>query len=69
MVKELFFLVEESLDGGYEAKALDHPIFTEGDNLEELKTNIKDAVDCHFGPDEKPNLIRLHITREEIFAL
>ncbi len=69
MSNELIFLVEESMEGGYEAKALDHPIFTEGDSIDELKNNIKDAVDCHFEIDKKPKMIRLHIVKDEIFSL
>ncbi len=66
-MNEIIFLVEESLEGGYEAKALGHSIFTEGDNLDELKQNIKDAIHCHFEVDA-PKIVRLHLTREEVFA-
>jgi hypothetical protein len=45
---EIIFLVEESDEGGYEAKALGHSIFTEAETLEELKKNINDAINCHF---------------------
>jgi predicted RNase H-like HicB family nuclease len=58
-MNELFFLVEEDPEGGFCAKALGEAIFTQGDSLEELKINIRDAVGCHFGED-KPQLIRLH---------
>ena len=50
-MKELIFLVEESLEGGYEARALEVSIHTEAESLKELKEAIKDAVKCHF--DEK----------------
>jgi hypothetical protein len=45
---EIIFIVEESPEGGYEARALGHSIFTEGETVEELKENIKEAVHCHF---------------------
>ncbi len=64
---EIIFIVEESVEGGYEAKALGHSIFTEGDSLEELKENIKEAIHCHF-EENAPKIVRLHVTREEIFA-
>lgn len=48
MEKEIIFSIEESKEGGYEARALGHSIFTEADDLEELKTAIIDAVKCHF---------------------
>jgi hypothetical protein len=37
MEKEIIFLVEEDIDGGYTAKSLGYSIFTEGESLEELK--------------------------------
>lgn len=66
---ELIFLVQESAEGGYEAKALSESIFTEADSLDELKAMIKDAVNCHFGSGRRPRIIRLHLVREEVFAL
>ena len=48
MGKEIIFLVEESAEGGYEAKALGYSIYTEADTLEELKSIVVDAVKCHF---------------------
>ena len=45
---EIIFMVKESDEGGYEASALGHSIFTEADNWRELMENAKDAVFCHF---------------------
>jgi len=67
--KEIFFIVEESLDGGYTAKALGESIFTEGETIEEVKEAIKDAVKCHFEPDNLPKIIRIHFVKEEVVAL
>lgn len=50
-MKEIIFIVDESPEGGYEARALEHSIFTDGDDLEQLKANVKDAVAAHFGTD------------------
>ncbi len=65
---EIIFLVEESPEGGFEAKALGHSIFTEADSIEDLKRMIKDAVRCHFQEDALPKAIRLHYVKEEIIA-
>jgi len=46
--KEIIFIVEESLEGGYEARAVGESIFTEADNIDELKKSITEAVRCHF---------------------
>lgn len=65
---EIIFLVEEAIEGGYTAKALGESIFTEGDSMEEVRANIRDAVDCHFDPEKKPKVIRLHFVSEEVLA-
>ncbi|MHA1682189.1 MAG: 2-oxoisovalerate dehydrogenase [Promethearchaeota archaeon] len=67
-MNEIFFIIEESLDGGYEARALDVSIFTEAETIEELKESIKDAVRCHFDEKNIPKLIRLHFVREEVIT-
>jgi hypothetical protein len=68
-MNEIFFLVEEAIDGGYNARAIGESIYTEGDSLEELKTNIKDAVHCHFDEGNRPKIIRLHFVKEEIITV
>lgn len=60
MVNEIIFQIQESPEGGYEAKALGYSVFTEGDDYEDIKKNIKDAVFCHFDEGESPRIIRLH---------
>jgi hypothetical protein len=45
---ELVFQVEEGPDGGSTARAVGESIFTEAETLEELRENIRDAVNCHF---------------------
>ena len=40
--REIIFLIEESKEGGYEARSLGHSIFTEADSIEELKEKIKE---------------------------
>lgn len=55
---EIIFSVEESPEGGYEAKALGHSIYTQADTLEELKGMIRDAIRCHFDEERMPRVIR-----------
>lgn len=45
---EIIFVVEEALEGGLTAKALGESIFTETETMDELKINVKEAVECHF---------------------
>ena len=67
-MKEIIFIVDESPEGGYEARALDYSIFTDGDDLEQLKANVKDAVATHFDAGEMPKVIRLHMVKEIVIA-
>lgn len=67
-MNEIIFLVEDAVEGGYTARALGESIFTEGEDLVELRSNIRDAVDCHFDEGEKPKVIRLHMVSEEVMA-
>ncbi len=69
MTRELIFEVVEGVDGGFDARALGESIFTQGENLEELKEMVRDAVLCHFEPEDVPNIIRLHFVRDEVLAV
>ncbi|MBX9784593.1 MAG: hypothetical protein K2X48_14985 [Chitinophagaceae bacterium] len=66
-MREIIFIVEESPEGGYTAKALGVSIFTEAETIEEMRKQVVDAVKCHFD-DEEQRIIRLHIVREEVLA-
>jgi hypothetical protein len=68
-MNEIFFLVEEAIEGGYNARALGESIYTQGENMDDLKHNIKDAVQCHFDEGKAPRIIRLHLVKEEIITV
>lgn len=68
-MNEVIFLVEDAPEGGFTARALGESIFTEADDLENLRREIRDAVNCHFEDDEKPKIIRLHFVKEEVLAV
>jgi hypothetical protein len=66
---EIVFLVEEDADGGFTARALGQPIFTQADSLPELRKMARDAVRCHFPQaGARPAVIRLHFVRDEVLA-
>jgi hypothetical protein len=67
MSSEIIFLVEESPEGGYQARALGYAIFSDGADIDELKENIRDAIACHFDA-EMPKVVRLHMVKEIVFA-
>jgi predicted RNase H-like HicB family nuclease len=69
MTEIIFDVREDDVDGGYNASALGVGIHTQGDTLEELRANVREAVDCYFDETmEAPKVIRLHFVRDEILA-
>ena len=67
-MNEVIFLVEETVEGGYQARALGHSIHTQDDSLPELREQVRDAVHCPFDADALPALLRLHFVREEVLT-
>jgi hypothetical protein len=67
-MNELIFLVEEAPEGGFTARALGHSIFTEAETLEQIRQQVRDAVQCHFDEGKTPKIIRLHFVRDEVLA-
>ncbi len=69
MSEIIFEVSEDEVDGGYSANALGYGIHTEGETLEGLRQNVKEAVECYFDETMKrPKLIRLHFVRDEVLA-
>lgn len=66
---EIIFTVQESPEGGYEARALGYSIYTQGETFDELKAMVQDAVRCHFEEDDRPRVIRLHQVKEEVIPV
>ena len=69
MINEIIFTVTESMDGGYEAKAVGHSIYTQCDDYDELPDVLRDAVRCHFPEEELPALIRIYLVKDEVIAV
>ena len=66
---EIIFSVQESPEGGFEARALGYSIFAEADSLDELKRNLREAVHCHFENGDAPAVIRLHMVKDEVISI
>ena len=66
---EILFTVVEAPEGGLTASAVAYSIITEADTLDELRQNVREAVDCHFHAGTAPQLIRLHIVRDEVLTV
>jgi len=62
-MKTITFKIEREEDGGYiaEAETSDGHIFTQADSLDELKNEIRDAVETHFEDqrEKMPRVVRL----------
>ncbi|MGB7024440.1 MAG: hypothetical protein WBD73_11640 [Candidatus Acidiferrales bacterium] len=63
---EIVFAIQESPEGGYEARALGQSIYTQAETLDELKKTVQDAVRCHFNDEDRPRVIRLHLVKDEV---
>lgn len=55
-------IIIEKTETGYSAYAENHPVYTVGNNLDELKSNILEALNLYFeGTESKINLQDLKI--------
>jgi predicted RNase H-like HicB family nuclease len=66
---EIVFTVTLENDGGYVAECLSHDIFTQGNTWDELRANVREAVTAFFFDQPKPASVRLHLVRDELFAV
>ena len=67
-MSEIIFLIQDAAEGGNTARALGESIFTEADSLDDLRRNIREAVECHFDDGQGPKISRLHYVREEVLT-
>ena len=69
MTEIIFEVREDEVDGGYTAAALGFGIHTEAESIDELRRNVREAVDCYFDETQAaPKLIRLHFVRDEVLT-
>ena len=69
MSEIIFEVLEDAVERGFTASALGFGIHTEADSIEDLRANVREAVDCYFDETaDAPKLIRLHFVRDEVFA-
>lgn len=68
-MNEIIFIVEDAIEGGFNARALGQSIFTQAETWQELEGNVREAVECHFDEGQAPQIIRLHYSREEVIGL
>ncbi len=68
-MKEIVFEVTQEPDGGFTAEALGESIFTQADSWEELRANVREAVQAFYFDSALPASIRLRMVRDEVLAV
>jgi hypothetical protein len=68
-MNELVFEVTQESDGGFIAEALGENIVTEADSWEQLRANVREAVEAYYFDEPKPAIVRLHLRRDEVLAV
>jgi predicted RNase H-like HicB family nuclease len=68
-MKEIVFEITQDADGGYTAEAIGESIFTQADTWDELRANVKEAVQAFYFDFAPPASIRLHSVRDEVLAV
>ncbi len=68
-MNEIVFEVIQEADGGFVAECLTEAIFTQANDWESLRRNVKEAVAAfYFDQPQPPSAIRLHLVRDEVLA-
>jgi predicted RNase H-like HicB family nuclease len=68
-VSEIVFEVTQDADGGYCAECLTESIFTQGGTWDELRANVREAVEAFYFDQPRPSNVRLHLVRDEMLVL
>lgn len=65
-MQELIFEVTQETDGGFVAESLGEGVITQADTWDELRRNVRAAVEAYFFDSTPPERIRLHLVRDEL---
>jgi hypothetical protein len=68
-MNEIVFEVTQEADGGYIAEAIGESIFTQAENWDELRKNVREAVQTFYFDSTPPASIRLRMVRDEVLAV
>ncbi len=63
MPTEMTFVVNQTAEGRYTARALGDPITVEAETLDALRERIQEAVLTHFDEAHAPTVIHLHMSK------
>lgn len=68
-MNERVFEITQEADGGFVAECLTASLFTQADTWEELRHNVREAVEGFHFDRPMPSAIRLHLVRGEVLAV
>lgn len=68
-MNEIVFEVAQDSDGGFTAEAIGESIFTQADTWDELKANVREAVQAFYFDSKPPASVRLRLVRDEVLAV
>jgi hypothetical protein len=68
-MSEIVFEISQDSDGGFTAEALGESIFTQADSWDELRANVREAVQAFYFDSAPPASIRLRLVRDEVLAV
>ena len=68
-MKEIVFEVAQDADGGFTAEAIGESIFSQAESWDELKTNVREAVQAFYFDSVVPASIRLRLVRDEVLSV
>jgi hypothetical protein len=68
-MNELVFEVMQEADGGYCAECLTESIFTQADSWDELRRNVREAVNAFYFDGSAPGSVRLRLVRDEVVSV
>jgi predicted RNase H-like HicB family nuclease len=68
-MNEIIFEIAQDADGGFTAESIGESIFTQADTWDELRKNVREAVQAFYFDTRPPASIRLRLVRDEVLAV
>lgn len=63
------FEITQETDGGYVAECLTESIFTQAHTWEDLRKNVREAVEAYYFDKPHPHAIHLHFVKDEVLKV
>ena len=68
-MNEIIFEIAQDADGGFTAESIGESIFTQADSWEELRANVREAVQAFYFDSVPPRFIRMRLVRDEVLLV